>query len=215
MSEEVKKVSEAEFNKNMVRHFVSEGKGSSITPSKNAWVKLKQADLGKVGFGLLPDVPNKDSSDSKWVEPTGKTEGGSKGGSAGLKEKPESMWASKDLHPSIMVYVEPDPKRLRVKLNKKNVVLASLFITGMDSKYQSIMDELIDEIFVYLRSVGSLLRDCETKLTEKTQQSITDEEFVWEDDKNYFLDTAFQKWWSDSKAVNKLIKNLEDKRKED
>lgn len=206
-------MSEAEFNQEMVRRFVAEGKGSSLTPSKNAWVKLKDFSLGKVSFGILPDVPNKTSGEVKWVEPSGTTSGGSKGGVSGPSEKAESMWTNRDLDSSIMVYMEPHPRRLRIKLNPTNKVLTDLFITGMDARYNYAMDELIDEIFVYLRSVGSMLDVFDMKMKEGKSTAASDD-LLYEDDNNYFLDTAFKKWWTDSKSINKLVKTLEEKKKD-
>lgn len=213
MSKSIKDMNEIEFNSYMTRRLVKEGKGSSLTPSKTAWVKMKDSDLGKIGFGILPDVPNKAEASTEWDDVAGSSEGGKKGGTAGPSEKAESMWTNRDLDPSIMVYMENHPRGLRIKLNRNNKILTDLFITGMDAKYNTIMDELIDEIFVYLRSIGSMLRDCETKIKESVSAKMV-EDHPYEDESNYFLDNAFKNWWADSKNTNKLVKILTDKKKD-
>jgi hypothetical protein len=210
MNKSIKDLSESEFNKYMIQRLVKEGKASSLTPSKTTWIKMKDANIGKISFGSLSDVPSKERDNSNWDDVAGTSDGGTKGGTSGPAQKTESMWANRNLDPSIMVFIEPDPKRLRVKLNKNNKDLTDLFITGMDSKYISLMDELIDEMFVYLRSVATMLRECETKIKD----IAISEDYPYEDDNNYFLDKAFKNWWSDSKSVNKLVTMLTDKKKD-
>ena len=217
MAKEVIPTDDAEFNEFLSRTLVENGFGNRITPSKNAYVQFK-GDIGKVRYGMLPDVPTKTYTTicpPEWEPPKGKPdETGKPGDGTGECDKRhDDLWTQPgECDPRIFVLVDLNPRgHLTVKLNIDNAKLATL-CQCLDADYEKELDVFVPAIINFCISVGSMFKEYDVSIKET--YDIPEDSPDYPKDIMRFCDRAFVSFLENSKMMKDLVEKLEKMRRE-
>jgi len=205
------------FNRFLSKTLVENGLGNRITPSKNAYVQFK-GDIGKVRYGMLPNVPTKstivDTPPPDWEPPKGRPdETGKPGDGTGESAKRhDDLWTeAEECDPRIFVKVDLGFKNnLRVKLNRDNERLATL-CQCLDADYEKKLDVFVPAILNFCVAIGSMFKEYDVSLKEGL--ILSDDEPEYAKDIHRFCDRAFASYFENSKVMKDLVAELDEMRK--